>query len=165
MCYVLFGETDVEMTVRIDQHTNCAVYYSIRRDEGTSSSGPDLELNESVTKKYTTPGTYEIIVENTDTTESASIDITTNVVKPNEVDNDNLAIKDLLLEIETELMKLRSLDMRIQATRGRQISDAERILRGLYGMVVIPFIFVFVSYARFRGVQSMFGPQKKGAKI
>lgn len=162
--FAVLKKGDVELTIQLNQYTDAEVYYTIiRPDDGDYDEVPNIELNEPFMRKYTTPGLYEIRVQNLDN-ENASISIQTSVMKSDEVDNDNLAIKNLFIDLETKLTSLYNANMRLSSIQEKNITEARRIRNGLYIMFAIPIAYVIIGFAKLHGIKVMFAP-KKGAKI
>lgn len=162
--YAILRENDVELTVQLNQYTDMLVYYSITKpNERDSGEEFAEELSEPFSEKYTIPGTYKIEVHNADSS-NASINIYTNVMKSDEVDNDNLAIKNLFIDLEGKLTSLYNTNMRLKTIQEKNIAEAKKIRNGLYIMFVIPIMYVLIGFAKLHGIKVMFAP-KKGSKI
>lgn len=162
--YAILKPNDVELTIQLNQYTSLLVYYSITRpNEQSGDERSEQELNEPVNQKYTVPGDYRIEVYNADD-ENASINVYTNVMKSDEVDNDNLAIKNLFIDLEAKLNSLYNTNMRLKTIQEKNISEARKIRNGLYIMFAIPIMYVAIGFAKFHAIKLMFAP-KKGLKI
>lgn len=160
--YAVLGERDIELNIQLNQYTDTAVQYRITRGESSEfEGGRSEELIEPVNEKYTLPGTYRIEVENVDS-EMASISIYSNVMKSDEVDNDNLAIKNLFIDLEGKLTLLYNTNMRLKTIQERNIMEARRMRNGLYVMFGIPIMYVVIGFGKLHGIKMMFAPRRSG---
>ncbi|CAD25267.1 putative VESICLE TRANSPORT V-SNARE PROTEIN [Encephalitozoon cuniculi GB-M1] len=155
---------DVELTIQLNQYSDMSVYYKIvRPGEVDDDSDIREELVEAVDVRYTIPGEYRIEVYN-DGPEKASISVYTDVMSSGSVDNDNLAIKNLFLDLEAKLMSLHRTNTRLKTIQENNIAEARRIRNGLYIMFAIPIMYVIIGLAKLHTIKAMFAP-KKGSRI
>ncbi|ADM11365.1 putative vesicle transport V-snare protein [Encephalitozoon intestinalis ATCC 50506] len=162
--WAILDSKDVELTIQLNQYSDALVYYKIiKPGEVDDDSEFKEELIESVNAKYTTPGAYRIEVFN-DGFEKASISIYTDVMSSGDVDNDNLAIKNLFLDLEAKLMSLYRTNTRLKTIQENNIAEAKRIRNGLYIMFAIPIMYVIIGLAKLHTTKAMFAP-KKGSRI
>ncbi|KAH9411619.1 hypothetical protein HK407_04g07260 [Ordospora pajunii] len=163
--WAIFGENGLELNIKLNQYSNQPVFYRVVKPNDLSEDSEDdwEEMNEAFDQKYTTHGTYRIDIDNRGD-ENASISVYTNVMVSDGLDNDNLAIKNLFVDIEGKLMSLYNTNMRLKTIQERNIAEAKRIRKGLYIMFVIPIIYVGIGFAKLHAMKSMFSP-KKGSRI
>ncbi|WUR03344.1 transmembrane EMP24 domain-containing protein [Vairimorpha necatrix] len=120
-------------------------------------------LDKEFRKTYTDKGLYTLVIYNLGDEDSlVSLQSTYNKVLGNE-DKDVKALKTLFNEIEGRLSRLYDLYLRLKTIQENNIREAQRIIRGLYVMLIIPVVYILVGLAKIKAVKMMFAP-KKGIK-
>jgi hypothetical protein len=163
MYYCILGDKDVEATIQLNNYSEEEVYYRITREGKRSPNDDFVPLAGNFSEKYTSPGTYKIELFN-EGEEAASVGIYTNVIKADRINNDNLAIKNLFLDIEKKLQAMFDFNMRLKTVQEKNITEARKIRLGFYVMFGIPIIYVIIGFAKYKATQRMFNP-KKGQTI
>lgn len=162
--WTILDSKDVELNIQLNQYSDMPVYYKIvKPGEVEEDSEVGEELVEGIDSRYTTPGAYKIEIYN-DGPEKASISVYTDVMSSGDVDNDNLAIKNLFLDLEAKLMSLYRTNTRLKTIQENNIAEAKRIRNGLYIMFAIPIMYAIIGLAKLHTTKAMFSP-KKGSRI
>jgi hypothetical protein len=164
--YCMLNEGDVEATVQLNNYTGEEeVYYKIYNEKtGEAPNSHDFTpLVSTFSEKYTTPGVYRIELLNGGE-DTASIGVFTTVMKADRINNDNLALKNLFLDIEGKLQDMLDSNMRLKTIQEKNIAEARKIRLGFRIMFLIPLAYVIIAFAKYKATQRMFNP-KKGQKI